>query len=413
MIVAFFTNNYKPFVGGVPVAIENLAGQLRRRGHRVLIYAPEYEGAVEPEADVYRILSIKKFNDTSFSLPLPLTVRAHTDFTDEFNVDIVHVHHPFLLGVTGLRVARTHNIPVVFTYHTQYEKYTHYLPFSERMTAELAVSLSTRFANCCDAVIAPSFDIRETLLRRGVKVPIQVIPTGVDLQRFRGGDRSWLRNRYELPAEAPILLFVSRLAREKNVGFLLNAFAKLGGSLPEARLVLVGSGDAEGELATQAQELGVADRTIFAGTLRGRELVCAYKGADLFVFASTSETQGMVVAEAMAGGLPVVAVDAPGVRDIVKDGVNGFLVAEGNESEFVEKCLLLLVDHGCHEEIAEAAKDSARKLSLAKSSRRVESLYRRVILRPRTGGNERFLFLREFVRYQFDRFTEELEKILP
>lgn len=412
MNIAFFTNNYKPFVGGVPVAIDNLSRRLRQRGHRVCIFAPEYDGGGAEESDVIRCWSIKHFNATSFSLPLPITLEPYARFS-ELRIDVVHVHHPFLLGETGLHAARANDLPVVFTYHTQYEKYAHYLPFGERMVEEVAINLSTRFANCCDTIIAPSSDIRQTLLQRGVSVPIRVIPTGVDLQRFRRGSSRWLRAQFQIPQEDKVLLFVSRLAREKNVGFLIEVFARLAARKSGLWLVLVGSGDDAQALREQAQACGVGERVIFAGTYEGDKLVAAYHGADLFVFASTTETQGMVVLEAMAGGLPVVAVDAPGVRDVVVDAENGFLVAPGQAEEFVGRCQQLLDDANMRGSFIARARERARRFSLVRTTQKVEEVYRYVLRHPHPERNERFLLLREIFRYQFDRLAQGIEALLP
>jgi glycosyltransferase involved in cell wall biosynthesis len=413
MLIAFFTNNYKPFVGGVPIAVENMARTLRRRGHRVLIFAPDYDGIVEDEPDVFRVMSIKNFNDTPFSLPLPLTLRPAYDLDALGSVDIVHVHHPFLLGMSGLQLARAYQVPVVFTYHTQYEKYIHYLPFPEKMTAELAVRLSTRFSNSCDAVIAPSTDIEKILRERGVEVPIYVIPTGVDLQKFRGGDPRFLDERFGFESDTRVVLTVSRLAKEKNVGFLVEAFARLAAYDQKARFVLVGEGDARPALETQAAELGVRDRVFFTGSLTGKDLVSAYKSADVFAFASTTETQGMVVLEAMTCGLPVVAVSAPGVRDVVLQGVNGYMVDEGQAADFADRLHTILHDDALRLAMKEAAHKTARKWSLARTTARLERVYRGLLTKPKSHSKrERFIMLREFISYHFNKLVEEIERLI-
>lgn len=410
MNIAFFTNNYKPFIGGVPIAIENCATSLRRRGHRVFIFAPEYEEKIEDEQDVIRTTSLKNFNDTPFSLPLPLSLEPYVRFS-ELNVDLVHVHHPFLLGQTGLHAARGLGVPVVFTYHTQYEKYAHYLPFGEKMVGEIAINVATRFCNCCDVIVAPSTDVQKMLEQRGVTAPIRVIPTGVDLSRFRAGSRTRFRERYGIPQRAKVMLFVSRLAKEKNVGLLLDAFARVSKEMKDVWLVLVGGGDDEESLRERASQLPAADRVIFTGSLSGRDLVSAYKGSDLFVFASTTETQGMVVLEAMAGGLPVVAVDAPGVRDVVTHGRDGFLCDEADE--FAALCMRVLKDDELSGRLREGAAVRARQLSLTRTTRKLEDAYRYVIQNPRPAREERFVILEELLRYQFDRFAQGLGAIMP
>ncbi len=412
MKIAFFTNNYLPFVGGVPIAIENLAHRLRARRHRVFIFAPEYEEPCDDDPDVFRIWSWTKFNATSFSLPLLMTLEPQSHFAD-LEPDLVHVHHPFLLGATGLNLGRAMRLPVVFTYHTMYEKYAHYLPFDEKMVGEVAVQVAWQFANCCDAVIAPSTDIRNILLERGVRVPVRVIPTGVDLMRFRGGDRRWLRRRCGIPEGAPVMLFLSRLAREKNVGFLLEMFALVAAEHPDVHLVMVGSGEEEETLRRQADDAGFGGRVHMPGTLTGRDLISAYRGGTVFVFASTTETQGMVVLEAMAARLPVVAVDAPGVRDVVVNGENGYLVPEGNTRAFADKVLEVLDNPSVHERLTRGSADRARELSLARTTRKVEELYRFVLRNPPQGREQPLLMLREILSYHWHRLREGLDDFLP
>jgi glycosyltransferase involved in cell wall biosynthesis len=305
------------------------------------------------------------------------------------------------------------NLPVIFTYHTQYERYAHYLPFNEMMVGEVAQQVGWKFANCCDAVIAPSSDIREMLLERGVTTEIRVIPTGVELARFKNVEKGFLRQRFGIGADETILLFVSRLAHEKNVGFLIESFAAMASKIPDSKLVLVGEGDAEEDLKKQAAEVGLNERIVFAGRLDGPDVVSAYVDADLFVFASTSETQGMVVLESMAAGCPVVAVDAPGVRDVVVEGETGFLLEEGDVEGFATRMVEILTDSDLHTKFREGALTKARTLSLARTSRRVESLYKHVLLHRRPRRDEFFLMLKEVFRYQWNKITEGIDEIIP
>jgi glycosyltransferase involved in cell wall biosynthesis len=276
------------------------------------------------------------------------------------------------------------------------------------MVREMAVGIATRFANSCDAVIAPSTDIQKQLVDRGVDVPIRVIPTGVDLGRFEQGDHGCLRQKLGLASKDKIVLFVSRLAKEKNVSFLLDAFTLVSSRIPDAHFVLVGSGDEEQALKEQAASAGNAERVHFMGTLGGEELISAYKAADLFVFASVTETQGMVVLEAMAGGCPVVAVDAPGVRDVVQDQLNGYLVAEGDVANFAEHCVKVLDDDELRRKFREAALARAQQLSLSSTTSKVEQLYEDVIQEPHPDRNERFLLVKELIRYYINRMSENL-----
>lgn len=412
MNIAYFTNNYRPFIGGVPIAIDKLAAGLRSLGHKVLIFAPDYgddSGQVE-EPDVFRAVAVHHFNHTQFALPLPLGPEGYVRFS-RFRPDVVHVHHPFLLGSTGLHMAREQNLPVIFTYHTQYEKYAHYLPWDSQMVQAMAVKVGARFANQCDAVIAPSSDIHQMLRARGVEVPIEIIPTGVDPVPFRNADPGWLRRHLAIPPEDRILLFVSRLAREKNIGFLIEAFARLAAADPHVRLVLVGSGDDEESLKAAAAKTALESRIHFTGTLTEQALCDAFAGGDLFLFSSLTETQGMVVLEAMAAGLPVVALDAPGVRDIVRDDLNGYLVSPGDLEAFCAATRRVLDDPALRRRLQEGAFAQASELSIESTARRVEEIYRQARRAPHHERRSRFLMLRELGRYGLDRFNETLEEL--
>lgn len=410
MNIAYFTNNYRPFVGGVPVAIDKLAGGLRGRGHNVIIFAPDYgaDSGQQEEADVFRAPALHHFNDTQFALPLTLGPDGYALFS-RFQPDIVHVHHPFLLGSTGLHMGREFGLPVIFTYHTQYEKYAHYLPWDTQMVQALAVNLGARFANQCDAVIAPSSDVQQMLLDREVEVPVEVIPTGVDLGFFRQGDPDWLRRHLKIPTGDRILLFVSRLAPEKNIGFILEAFARLNPEKRGYQLVLTGSGDEKEQLERQAAALQVRDRVHFTGTLTGPDLSSTFRGADLFVFASLTETQGMVVLEAMAAGLPVVALEAPGVRDIVTSGYNGFLCTPGDLEAFAASVEKVLSDQSLFEQLRQGALSRAGGLSVEATAAAVEQVYARAQRSPHHERQSRFLILRELGRYGLERFNQSLE----
>ncbi len=328
MNICMMTNTYLPHVGGVARSVSTFADQYRRRKHRVLVVAPEFPGRPPParaEAVVERVAAIQNFNGSDFSVRLPLAAALSTRLED-FKADIVHAHHPFLLGETALRVAATKNVPIVFTHHTKYEDYVHYLPFDSDALADIAVDLPTRFANLCDGVIAPSEGIARLIRRRGVTVPIGVVPTGIDVAAFARGNGAAFRKKFHLPPRAFIVGCVSRLAPEKNLGFLATAVAQFIRRNPRAYFLVVGEGPSTAQLEETFARAGGSGRLILAGRQTGRALHAAYRAMDVFAFASRSETQGMVVAEAMAAGLPVVALSATGVREVVRDGVNGLLL---------------------------------------------------------------------------------------
>ncbi|PTY05289.1 glycosyl transferase family 1 [Opitutaceae bacterium EW11] len=324
------TNTYLPHVGGVARSVSTFAEEYTRRGHRVLVVAPEFEGKPLPkraEALVERVPAIQKFNGSDFSVRLPIAT-VMSERLDVFPADVVHAHHPFLLGDTALRIAASKNVPVIFTHHTKYEDYTHYVPFNSPALREFAINLSTHFANLCDGVIAPSESIADLIKSRGVEVPIRVVPTGIDVKLFSSGDRERFRRKYGFGDDILVVGHVGRLAPEKNLEYLAEAVAQYVASQPSARFFVVGAGPSEDVLKEAFTRRGIAKSLVMAGKLTGPALVAAYRAMDVFAFASKSETQGMVLAEAMAAGLPVVALDASGVREVVRHGRNGYLLPE-------------------------------------------------------------------------------------
>ena len=342
MRVALFTNNYVPFCGGVTISVETLRRGLDARGHEAWVFAPRFPGPVDDPPRVLRYPSIPAATYPEFPLAIPFARRLAARVR-ELDVDVFHAHHPFLLGPAAARLARRLRRPLVFTYHTRYDKYAHYVPLSRAVVARAAVALSARFARRADAVIAPSARIRDELLRHGVRAPVVVIPTGVDLERFRPAERAAARRALGLALDEPLVLYVGRLDREKSVERVLHAFAHVAGTLPRARLALVGQGKEAANLKLLAARLPCAPRVRFLGVRAHDTLPVCYQAADVFLFASETETQGLVLAEAAACGLAAVAVSAPGCEEVVHDGISGVLV-KAEPTALAEAALGLLLD---------------------------------------------------------------------
>lgn len=333
MNIVMVTNTYAPHVGGVARSVAAFSEEYRRRGHRVLIVAPEFPNQPAHERDVVRIPAIQNFNGSDFSVVLPVSGLL-TEALDDFRPEIVHSHHPYLLGMTALRNARYRKLPLVFTHHTLYEQYTHYVPGDSPALERFVIELATRYANLTDQVFAPSESIAELIRARGVQVPIAVVPTGVDLERFSRGDGGACRDRLGISRDAFLVGHVGRLAPEKNLAFLAEAVASFLRANPAVRFLIAGRGPSEQEVRAAFARAGVADRLHLTGVLEGAALADAYHAMDAFAFSSKSETQGMVLTEAMAAGVPVVALDAPGVREVVRNGQNGRLLREETPRAF-------------------------------------------------------------------------------
>ena len=379
MNVLMFTNTFTPHVGGVARSVEQFAAEYRRRGHQVLVVAPEFSPPVPGEQDVIRIPAIQNFNGSDFSVAVPVPgLLAHA--LDEFAPDVIHSHHPFILGDTALRMSAKYDVPIVFTHHTQYEKYTHYVPGDSPVMKRFAVELAVGYCNLCDAVIAPSATIRQRLELQGVLVPVVDIPTGVFTELFGNGDRQLLRGRHNIRPSTFVVGHVGRLAPEKGIDFLARAVARFIHEHDDACFLVAGTGPSAKTIRDAFARRQLESRLIKLGQQSRVELAHTYAAMDAFAFASQSETQGMVLAEAMAAGTPVVAIDAPGVREIVHSCVNGFLLERENLPLFAST--LQTIASLNDDELAtlqRGARLTAQAFSMTASATKTLSLYERMI----------------------------------
>ena len=391
MNILMMTNTYLPHVGGVARSVSTFAEEYRRRGHDVLVVAPRFDGKAPPrraEAMVERVAAIQNFNGSDFSVRLPLA-SVMSERIQTFPADIVHAHHPFLLGDTALRIGAGHNVPVVFTHHTRYEDYSHYVPFDSPALKQAAINLSTEFANLCAGVLAPSESIARLIRRRGVTVPVTVVPTGIDVAAFAGGNGARFRKKFRVPPQAFVIGHLGRLAREKNLAYLAEAVVLALKKIPGSRFVVVGGGPEEEALRATFARHKLSDRLVLAGKHTGPSLHDAYAAMDVFAFSSRSETQGMVLTEAMAAGVPVVALRASGVREVVRDGANGCLLpSHAPAADFAAQLRRLHAGPRQRREMAAEAKRTAAEFSRERCAERALDFYEEI---RRTTRRERLV----------------------
>ncbi len=333
MNILMLTNTYLPFVGGVERSVEQFSRELRGLGHGIKIVAPSYRNFSETDHNVVRVAAIQQFNGTDFSVQFPIP-GAIKRTLKSFVPDIIHSHHPFMLGDSALRLAAKYRIPIVFTFHTYYERYTHYVPGNSPAIKRFVTALATGYANLCDVVIAPSYSVAAEIRRRGVASPIEVVPTGITLAEFSAGDGREFRKMSGIPQEAFLVGFISRLAQEKNIQFLIEAVSSFLLKNKRAHFLVVGDGPCRDLTIAAFTSTDLADRFHYCSTLHGKKLIDAYHALDVFAFASCTETQGLVLTEALASGVPVVALDVEVVAEIVEDGCNGKLVREADTEAF-------------------------------------------------------------------------------
>ncbi len=340
MRIALMTNNYKPVMGGVPVSIERLKNGLEKQGHQVTVFAPSCEEA-EEENNVFRYAVLKKRSIGGIPLPNPFDIRIGREFKKQ-KFDIIHVHHPMLIGRTAVWLSKKYDIPLVFTYHTRYEKYVEcYTGGLGKVDKVMPFYLHT-FLRHCDYVFAPTAGIRD-YLEEVCRVPghrLGILPTGIEERNFRVAEeeKEAIREKYA-PGGMPFFLTVSRMASEKNVVFLLESLAEFKRRWRQPfRMALVGDGPDRARYERLSRELGIGEETVFTGMLPNGETAAWFAAADAFLFASRTETQGIVILEAFAGKTPVLAVRASGVEDLVDTGVNGVLTGE-DRCEFAEAML--------------------------------------------------------------------------
>jgi len=386
--VLFISDVYFPRVNGVSTSIRTFRQDLALRDVHTRLVAPHYDcppEAAPEEQGVLRVPAARVPRDPEDRRMRWRALTRALDALPASEFDLVHIHTPFLAHYAGVRFARRANIACIATYHTFFEEYLHhYVPLLPRRLSRLLARSFTR-SQCAavQALIAPSEPMRAVLTGYGVSTPIHVLPTGLAADRFRAGDGRAFRARAGIDAQRPLVTYIGRVAHEKNIGFLVEVFRRVLASVPEALLVIAGEGPAREALRQQVAHLGLEGHVHFAGYLeRDSALLDCYAAADVFVFASRTETQGLVLLEAMAQGVPVVSTAELGTRSILVPG-SGALVVPEQQQEFAAAVVRVLSDAGVREELAARGRAYARNWSSAAMARRLAELYAGLRAAPR------------------------------
>lgn len=377
MRIGQLTDCYLPVLNGVTNLVRTHKAQLQRLGHQSPVFTVGHRDYADEEADIVRSWGIP-LGDTGYFAAAAYSREAQAHLA---TMDVLHAHHPFVAGQLALRYGRHFGRPIVYTNHTRLDLYAGtYAPSPlSRLAQRMVYWYMPRFASRCDLVIAPSDGLAAVMRGRwGVTVPVEVVPNGIDLARFRRSAGARVRTKLGLPADGTLAIYTGRLGLEKNLGFLLRAFARVAASEPELHLLLLGGGPQAEALKAMVAELGLGERVILPGAVAYEQVPDYLSAADLFVSASVTEVHPMSLIEALAAGLPAVGMMSPGVADTIEDGVNGLLAA-GHLTSFAEALGRVATDAAFRARLAEGALRSGARYGIERTTEQTVELYRRLL----------------------------------
>ncbi len=386
--IGIFTDTYAPQVNGVAVSLQLVVHGLREAGHEVTVFAPRFPGYQDEEPKVYRIPSLKYLNKPPIYVAVPGTPRT-TWSLSRSKFDVLHTHSPLTVGLLAYLTASAQSLPLIYTYHTSITDYTHYVKVvgETYVIRRAARWFSTASTNLGDQIVVPSPKFERLLLSQKVRRPIHVIPNGIDLARFHKNKPSSLfHTRLGLNPDSPILLSVGRIDPEKNLDFLIDAFAQISPRYPSAHLVFAGDGSSRAHLEAKAAASGVGQRIHFLGMVNRADLPDLLHEGVLFLSASTSEVHPISMIEAIAAGLPVMAVEDEAYEGLVEDGVNGRLVPREMET-FCNAASALLSDRARLESFGKKSVEFSRKFSIEGQVNALVNLYTQSVIQNWRGAD--------------------------
>ena len=381
MKILFLSDVYFPRINGVSTSIETFRHELRELGHTVHLIAPDYLSPSSDETSILRAPSRNVPLDPEDRLMNYGWVMKHLDQFRSEQYDIIHIQTPFVAHYLGTKLSRLLNIPCIETYHTFFEEYLyHYVPLvPKKLMRIVAKRFSRHQGNSLNGMVVPSHPMLNILKNYGITTHAEVIPTGIEPDSFVLGDRAAFRKNYNIPQDRPVLLFVGRVAHEKNIGFLLKVVDQVRKDIADVLFLIAGEGPARESLEKEVQELGLSANVMFIGYLdRHTELNSCYRSADIFIFSSRTETQGLVLLEAMAQGVPVVSTAELGTRDVLQEGL-GVWIAREELADFSQKVVKMLGNSDLRKELGAAGRVYAHDWSASKQAERMLAFYQAVL----------------------------------
>jgi 1,2-diacylglycerol 3-alpha-glucosyltransferase len=381
MRILMISDVYFPRINGVSTSIKTFREELTELGHEITLIAPEYPNHTETDPDIIRIASRYLVIDPEDRLMKRKMISSLKHDLANKQFDVLHIQTPFMAHYAGIELSKALNIPRVVTYHTHFEEYLyHYLPFVPKSMMRFAARWFNRQqCNDVDSVIVPSTAMLDILRKYDIHKPIEIIATGIDERFFTPGNGDRFKQKYNIEANRPVLVHIGRLAHEKNIDFLLNMLVELRKQTPEVLLVIAGEGPAKEHLVKLSNTLGLENNVLFVGYLdRETSLLDCYCAGDIFIFASKTETQGLVLLEAMAQRIPVVSLAILGTKDILDAG-KGVIVAEEDINDFSEKIQRIINSPELKEQLSNEAYDYARTWTSRAFAEKKQSFYEKTI----------------------------------
>ncbi len=379
--IGLFTDTYAPQVNGVSISLQMISEGLKKRGHQVTIFAPRFPGYKDSEPNVMRLPSLKYLNNPPIYVAVLGTPRSTWSLTRK-HFDVLHAHSPLSVGLLAYLTASTKRLPLIYTYHTSITDYTHYVKFigGTSLIRRTAAWFSAASTNLGDQIIVPSPKFHRLLLEQKVRKPIHIIPNGIDLGMFRAAKNPGsLRSRLGVGGEAPILLTVGRMDPEKRLDFIVDAFVKISERHPNAQLVFAGDGSARADLEEKVSKISAKDRIHFLGMVNRADLPDVLHDATIFLSASTTEVHPISAIEAIASGLPLVAVEDEAFEGMLENGRNGCMV-KLDVTAFADAVSDLLADRERLERFGKHSLALSEKYSIEGQVRSLEKLYVEAIL---------------------------------
>ena len=379
MRIGMFTDTYAPQVNGVVTSINTVKKELERTGHEVFVFAPRVKKSDQLE-NVFYFSSAPWPTSPEHHLSFPYAL--HLKKFAELKLDVIHSHTPFSLGWLAVFLGKKYDIPILHTYHTLFTEYLHYIPLiggSDFLDSVARRTLGRNYCAKCQRIVVPSSPMKKELQEWGVKQDIDIVPTGIDILPALNADGELIRKRYGISKDKKIVTYMGRLAKEKNISFLFKVYKKIVLVRKDVLFVVIGDGPYRSYLEQLAYSYGLQDNILFTGYVKDRELLYSWlKSTDVFAFASLTETQGLVVLEAMAAGTPVVAVNSMGVMDVISDNLGG-QASELDVSEFALKLTYLLADEKLLQKKGEEALVKVANFTIEKMTAKLVASYEAIV----------------------------------